>query len=42
VLEMKHGRAGIELSMPNEPGVGLMARISMGLEAAAALARINR
>jgi hypothetical protein len=42
LLEMKHGRTGIELSMPNAPGEGLLARISLGLEAAAAVSRINR
>jgi len=42
VLELIHGPTGMELSMPNAPGEGLMARISLGLEAVAALSRFNR
>ena len=42
VGEIRHNRNGIELSMSNAPGGGLLERISVGLEAAAALSRANR
>ena len=42
VGEIRHNRNGIEVTMSNGPGAGLLERIAAGLNAAAALSRANR
>ena len=40
--EMRHDRSGIEVTLPNAPGIDLVQRIELGVQAASALSRANR
>ena len=42
VSEIRHDRSGIEIALPNAPGISLIQRIGLGLTAATSLSRSNR